>query len=423
MGKDKKDKKDKKSKEEKKKEKEAKKKLSKDEKKKLKLQKKQKKTESKAQVANFAKAATVAPSADFVNKIKQSEAAQKTAAQGTPAKTAAEEWATAGKAAGLQIWRIENFAIQPWPKNEYGKFYNGDSYIVLHTFKQGNSFKWDVHFWLGEKTSQDEAGTAAYKTVELDDQLGGAAVQHREVQDFESELFLSYFKPTIQILQGGVESGFNHVKPTEYEPRLLQLKGKKYVRVTQVSLSSDSLNSGDVFVLDGGLEIFQWNGSKSSVQERNKGGEVSRGLRDERPGAKVVVIDEGHEEARFWELLGGSGPIASAEEGGDDWSAEKESGKGKALFRLSDASGSLQMTEVAKGKVTRNQFQSNDVFILDSGYEIFAWIGKGASKQESTKALSYAQDYLTKAGRPAFLPVTRVLEGGENESFVAALDK
>jgi len=125
----------------------------------------------------------------------------------------------------------------------------------------------------------------------------------------------------------------------------------------------------------------------------------------------VVVIDEGHEDAHFWELIGGAGPIASAEEGGDDWAAEKESGKGKALFRLSDASGSLQMTEIAKGKVTRNQFQSNDVFIFDSGYEIFAWIGKGASKQESTKALSNAQEYLAKAGRPAFLPVTRVLEG------------
>jgi gelsolin len=419
----KKDKKDKKSKDDKKKEKEAKKKLSKDDKKKIKQDKKTKKTESKSQVANFARVATATPSNDMVTKIKANEVAQKAAAQGTPAKTAAEEWAAAGKAAGLQIWRIENFAIQPWPKAQYGKFYNGDSYIVLNTFKQGNSFKWDVHFWLGEKTSQDEAGTAAYKTVELDDQLGGAAVQHREVQDFESDLFINYFKPTIQILQGGIESGFNHVKPAEYEPRLLQLKGKRLVRVSQVSLCSDSLNSGDVFVLDGGLGVFQWNGSKSSVQERNKGGEVARGIRDERPGAKVTVIDEGHEDAHFWELLGGAGPIASAEEGGDDWAAEKESGHAKALFRLSDATGALQMTEVAKGKVTKNLFQSSDVFIFDSGYEIFAWIGKGASKQESTKALSYAQDYLAKAGRPAFLPVTRVIEGGENESFVAALDK
>lgn len=54
------------------------------------------------------------------------------------------------------------------PQEDYGKFYSGDSYIVLKTtVPQRGPKQWDLFFWLGEETTADESGIAAYKTVEL----------------------------------------------------------------------------------------------------------------------------------------------------------------------------------------------------------------------------------------------------------------
>eukprot|EP01119_Soliformovum_irregulare_P003985 TRINITY_DN15002_c0_g1_i1.p1 TRINITY_DN15002_c0_g1~~TRINITY_DN15002_c0_g1_i1.p1 ORF type:complete len:373 (-),score=136.12 TRINITY_DN15002_c0_g1_i1:42-1160(-) len=330
-------------------------------------------------------------------------------------------WEKAGQAVGLQIWRIEKFRVKSVPKPDYGSFYTGDSYIVLNTYKKPNTnaLLWDVHFWLGTATTQDEAGTAAYKTVELDDKLGGAPIQHREVQGYESALFLSYFKNQIRILEGGVDSGFNHVKPEEYKPRLLHLKGKKRVRVTQVPMSHDSLNSGDVFILDTGMVLYQWNGSKAGPQEKMKGAQLSRAIDDERRGLpKVVVLEESHtgeDQDPFWALLGGRpARIRSAEEGGSDVDAEKSDIK--RLFQLSDASGAMKFTKVGEGStVKKSLLDPNDVFVLDTGAEVYVWIGKGASADEKKNAMKYAQDYLTQFNRPPYISITRILDGGENE--------
>jgi len=337
-------------------------------------------------------------------------------------------WKEAGKKIGLEIWRIEKFQVKHWPKEQFGQFYSGDSYILLNTYKKkpdSPALAWDVHFWLGKFTTQDEAGTAAYKTVELDDLLGGAPVQHREVQGHESELFMKYFNNQIRIMDGGVDSGFKHVEAVKYQPRLLHLKGRKKVRVTQVDLSTKSLNSGDVFVLDAGLKLYQWNGAKAGPQEKMKGAQLCRAIDAERKGVPTVhVIEEGDKTADakdFFKGLGGEGPIKSADEGGNDDEAEAEATKVRKLFRLSDASGKMAFTEVGSGaNINRKQLDSNDVFIFDTGAEVFAWIGKKASADEKKNALAFAQDYLQKYKRPIWLPICRILEGSENEVFEGA---
>ncbi|KAL6062905.1 gelsolin-like protein 1 isoform X2 [Balamuthia mandrillaris] len=337
-----------------------------------------------------------------------------------------EQWSKTGKETGLLIWRIEQFKVVPWPKEEYGKFFTGDSYIVLNTHGQAPQYAYDVHFWLGENTSIDEAGTAAYKTVELDTYLKDVPIQHREVQGHESELFLSYFPNGVRLLEGGVESGFRHVEPTEYKPRLLHVKGTiNNVRVSQVPLTRDSLNSGDVFVLDAGLKIYQFNGSKAGGGEKVHAARLSRALDDERGGKpQVIVIEEGSggsDADEFWQLLGGKGPIKSAEEGGSDRDHGATSAA-KRLLRLSDASGSLEFSEVASGQIPKSALKSEDVFVFDVGQEVFVWVGRGASTAERRNGLGYATSYLEKYNRPVWLPLTLIYEGGENEVFNSSFD-
>jgi gelsolin len=288
----------------------------------------------------------------------------------------------AGQIEGLQILRIEKFQVKDWPKNFYGQFYSGDSYIVLFTQKRGGSTSYDIHFWLGNSTSQDEAGTAAYKTVELDTLLGGSPVQHREVQGGESEKFCSYFKGAIRIMEGGVETGFNIVTPTQYRPRLLHIHGNvKKMTVNEVELSGDSLATGDVFVLDNGLEVFQWNGAKADPTEKMHATKLLAELHSERNGkvAKPIIMDEGSEEAKFWQILGGKTEISKH--------VHQQHGpkRDKSLHKLSDASGKMTFSEVGRGKISKSALKSEDVFILDDGVQVFSWVGSKSSPNEKKK--------------------------------------
>ena len=75
----------------------------------------------------------------------------------------------------------------------------------------------------------------------------------------------------IRILSGGADSGFRHVKPTEYEPRLLHFHGDRNgVKVTQIERNRSNLDNTDVYILDMGLKLYQWNGSGANKDEKHK---------------------------------------------------------------------------------------------------------------------------------------------------------
>lgn len=333
---------------------------------------------------------------------------KKESAQSEPA------WKKAGQAVGLQIWRIVNFKVVSWPKEDYGKFYDGDSYIVLNTYKDefSDALLFDVHFWIGKYSTQDEYCTAAYKTVELDTFLDDVPIQHREVQGHESERFRSYFK-TIELLRGGADSGFKHVEPAKYEPRLLHCHGDRHgVTVKEIPRCKKNLDSTDVYILDLGLHLYQWNGTGSNKDERFRAQAYVRQICDDRAGKpKVEVVEEGPDAEDFM------GYFNEENEEEVDFNAAD---KTKELYRLSDATGKLSFTLEKSGVVHKNDLDTKDVFILDTKSEVFVWIGKATTSNEKKNAITYAHKYLQKSDHP-LVPVTVLPEGHKLKSFETAI--
>uniref|UniRef100_A0A6B2KY72 HP domain-containing protein n=1 Tax=Arcella intermedia TaxID=1963864 RepID=A0A6B2KY72_9EUKA len=290
----------------------------------------------------------------------------------------------------------------------------------MQTLRDGGP--WEIFFWLGAESSQDEKGTAALKTVTLDDLLGGTSTQHREIQYHESEQFLALFKGGIEYTsEGAVDSAFVKVDRSAFKTRLLHLKGTRNVRVKPVHVSYTSLNSGDVFILETATVIWQWNGSESSRREKLTGLQTTTRLRDSR-GAKIYVevIEEGTEPEAFWTAIGGKGKIKSSDEGGSDETFEKLATKATKLYHVSDASGQLEVTFIGSPPLKQSQLNSDDCHILDIGTELFVWVGKGCTKQEKTQSMTHAESFLKNdTSRPEWVPITRVVEGAETTIFKA----
>lgn len=329
-------------------------------------------------------------------------------------------WDGVGHELGIQVWRIEKFKVKHWPQARYGEFYSGDSYIVLNTYQEtpDGAQKYNAHFWLGGETSQDEAGVAAYKTVELDDLLGDEPVQYREVQGNESKFFIDLFAK-MTVLDGGIESGFNHVEPTKYVPRLLHIRStgkgrKRKVQVNQVPLNADSLNDDDTFILDAGLEVYQWNGKTSDAWEKRKGMVTFNGIVDSRHG-KVTskqVIDDLESCDPFWNYFGGR-PNEIKKQPHTELPPQES-----VITRVSDASGEVEFEEVSRGTIVLSELKSEDCFIVDVGLSVYVWIGKGCTKQEKRESMKYAVTLLNKSGRGTSIPICRVMEGREPVHFL-----
>nr|XP_019597412.1 PREDICTED: villin-1 [Rhinolophus sinicus] len=331
---------------------------------------------------------------------------------------------------GIQIWRIEAMQMVPVPSSTFGSFFDGDCYIVLAIHKTGSRLSYDIHYWIGRASSQDEQGAAAIYTTQMDDFLKGQAVQHREVQGNESDAFRGYFKQGLVIRKGGVASGMKHVETNSSDvQRLLHVKGKRNVVAGEVEMSWRSFNRGDVFLLDLGKLIIQWNGPESNRMERLRGMTLAKEIRDqERGGRTYVAVVEGENEKASPQLMEVMNQVLGKRRelkpAVPDAAVEPALKAALKLYHVSDSEGKLVVREVATRPLTQDLLSHEDCYILDQGgLKIYVWKGKNANAQERKGAMSQALNFIKAKQYPPSTQIEVQNDGAESAVFQQLFQK
>lgn len=298
---------------------------------------------------------------------------------------------------GLHIWRIEKFKLVPVEQTSYGSFFEGDSYVIFNVYgDQQNYLMYNVHFWLGTKTTQDEMGTAAYKTVELDNYLRGKAVQYRETQNNESDLFRSYFIQGIIYLSGGIDSGFRKVEEYNYDKYVPILYRVHDNYLSQIPLALSSVTDTDTFVLDTGLTIYVYKGKHSSHKERLMAQYKAVHIKENRKKSIIVHVEDDKTYNLFFSCV--------TKYANDVMISRK-------LLKINYTTDFVTITEV-KEPITYDSFDTNDAFVFKTCHTTYVWIGKNSNYNEQLDAwkVAFKVSNVTDS-------IALVKEGREPETF------
>ncbi|CAG0906116.1 unnamed protein product [Darwinula stevensoni] len=332
-----------------------------------------------------------------------------------------------------EVWRVENFNLAPVEPQMHGRFYGGDCYVVLYAYTTGAADHFIVYYWIGAKSSQDEQGTAALKAVEVDDKLGGKAVQVRVVQGKEPPHFMAIFGGKMIVYAGGKASAFDGPDAVDREVSekyLLQVRGTSQysTKAVEVDCRGASLNSNDVFLLKTPHSLFIWAGKGSTGDER----EMAKKIAATTIPLEPTLVYEGQEKADFWNAIGGKEEYASEKRLSD-----RDDPHPARLFQCSNATGSFKGPDSVIRDVVetlrnddlelsleivdfdQSDLIPDDVMLLDAWDTVFLWIGTDSNRIERSLAERAAQEYLAAdpAQRDQDTPVVRVKQGFEPPNF------
>eukprot|EP01094_Clydonella_sp_ATCC50884_P024887 TRINITY_DN6370_c0_g2_i4.p1 TRINITY_DN6370_c0_g2~~TRINITY_DN6370_c0_g2_i4.p1 ORF type:complete len:1509 (-),score=458.21 TRINITY_DN6370_c0_g2_i4:8-4405(-) len=294
----------------------------------------------------------------------------------------------------VNIWRIHEFDKVEVPKEEYGCFFSGDSYVILYKYRVELKGKDQhlVYFWQGSESTRNEKGTSAYMTVDLTTALGDGD-HHRVEQGAEPVHFLTLF-PNFFVLSG------KHRPDAITDEMMFSVvcDHKDVAKSVEVPAESTNLNSMRAFLLLTAAKAFVWHGSLSNQKEQQAAAALAALVKGTRT---VVTIKEGSEPTEFWPVLGGK---TLDYHGGPSYNITLRHRRPPRLFSVSNASGTVKVVELFD--FCQVDLDGGHCAILDAFNEVFVWFGSKSADAEKQMSMEVARDLVKLCpDHPADTPV------------------
>ncbi|XP_041029403.1 supervillin-like isoform X5 [Carcharodon carcharias] len=323
------------------------------------------------------------------------------------------------KTTGVEIWHVQEFDHSELPRESYGQFHEGDTYVIQWKYtisslvakrqrpdqlssagpgKERSAY----FFWQGRLSSISGKGTSALTTVELG-------------KDRESQVLVSQGKEPpcfLQLFQGGMitHSGRRHnIRSSQAGLwRLYIVQGEVAMEgsLLEVACECRSLRSRGSLVLvntQQGL-IYLWHGCKVQASVREVGRTTANHIKERPPqelglwsrtDVTVCELEEGSEHPEFWRALGQRNrkvyDCMLQDPGKYNFTVR--------LFRLTASSGEFTVTEqfsptrITSGIMAMPFLQEDlcsvpqpALFLIDSHLEVYLWQGRWPDSESTGSA-------------------------------------
>ncbi|TNN19777.1 Protein flightless-1 isoform 2 [Schistosoma japonicum] len=327
-----------------------------------------------------------------------------------------------GVTPGVQIWELDQF----YPRRVedevlQGHLFNGDCYVILKTAVSiSQVLEWAIYYWIGSRSSKDKQTCAAIHAVNLRNLLGAECRTKREAEGDESSDFLALFGGNLIVLDGARgETGFIHVEDDVVVPRLYRLFGtEKRLKIVSMPLTHYSLDSKFSYLLDAQSHLYLWIGKNSRSIMQTKGRLLAEkiSVRERRGEASIHIEPETRESNPFWAIVTGvwvPAPLPKPNNTSDhvlkpvdNYEENKEVNYPPApivqppkaesrdfipqdwrlphpiLYDVQMGRGYLELpqVELENDILSKKLLDSKHVYILDSGGQLFLWMGEKSSK-------------------------------------------